>query len=213
MGCVLTCSIVPEGTELDCGLPEHIVEEEVILAQNERLLIRAIRQATDGDAFYQQLSIYVDSNLIYYDQEKLFNMHAGLLPIVRELEGARGQFEILLGFVGQYEYDRILQVIVDSTVVVRQDTFPMFAGMHKDIDEDGRIEFIGNWFPDLNYCFDCDSSYYNPPAIYEMNVQGFRYDSVAVKQWIEENYGVFEGYETNKYQIIPLISAEKQGFQ
>ncbi len=192
--------------DLESGRIPSLEPKEEILSQSDRVLIKATQKPAAGNAFYQQLSIKIDTNLIYYDQDKLFTTQFGLLPIIRKIEPPSDtQFEILLGFVGQYEYDRILQLIVDSTRVIRQDTFPMFVGMHQDVDDDGQIEFLGNWFPDLNYCFDCDSSYYNPPAIYEMHPMGFRYDSAAVKIWVEKTYGKFEGYETNKYKVVKLI--------
>lgn len=195
---LFTCNTVPESRQM----------EEVWLVNTARVGVVAKRATTSysNSTRYQNLSIFIDSNLVYHNPRDYFDMHFGLLPIVQPLSDE--VTELLLGFWNQKFQTKILRLQCNNKRVLYQDTLPAFNAHPTDLDRDRREEFSGYLAENEVYCVGCDSAYYNPLLFYEITKNGVQLDSAVTKKWIEEHYDSFYGFRPNKKLIVPLAKQE-----
>ena len=172
------------------------------LYQQQNIGIRALAHLKNDELFFKDFAIMVNDSTIYFNTTDLFTTQFDLLPIVRQLPNK--QHEIQMGISPEPEQYRILQLIFTDTSITKTDTLPLFDGQHANADADTTMEFKGYWSNLEPYCFDCDSTYYNPQLYYEMLNTGFTLDTATTKQWIDTNYGTFNGFRPNKNLIVPL---------
>lgn len=165
-----------------------------------RVEARHVDDLPDGGA-YRDVKVFFNDESVFDDQRAIFTDNMGLLPIGRGV--GEGRTELLLGLKAD-PVDRILRLMIAADGRAEIDTLPLFKGMHNDSDGDGLVEFSG--FVDRlpPPCLNCDSLAYNPLHFWEMRPDGFAFDSLATRQWIEIHYGSFHGFAPRPELILPF---------
>lgn len=148
---------------------------------------------------YKYVQIKQNGKLLFEDEKMILTDNFGLLPIVRSVGEER--YELLLG-VKSPNVDKIFRFFIEKESILEADTLPMFGGTQTDADEDGLVEFSGFTDQFAPPCADCDSLVYNPLHFYEMRPEGFCFDSLATRHWIETHFGAFHGFAPKSDLVV-----------
>ncbi len=171
---------------------------------DKKIIVYAYKITNDElpKPIYRNIKVVYEDNLIYREDNSNFVSNFGILPIGRQISNNR--YELLLGFEDKRN-EKILRLIGTGNELLKQDTLPLFQGGHRDEDADGNAEFVGFLEKYPIYCTDCDSVYYNPLQIYEMQEDGFVLDKQACRAWIDEHYSDFYGFAPNSDKRVSLL--------
>ena len=129
--------------------------------------------------------IFIDTNLTEYEFDH------NLQPFYRKLEG--DEYEFLIGVNDRPDADYFLHLIVNNSVIVKQNKIPASITELKIIRSDGLAEGAG--FKDYNESFGDSTVAYDPMLIYVYMKDGILLDSAKTIIINTEIYGKFEGYK------------------
>ncbi len=169
-------------------------QDETLLIQVEKENLLLSDGFTKNDSVFMHPKVLYGDKIIYTDDtRKIYSLKKEDITLANDVYDTK---YLILKEIDVLFQDKFCVIEINNNEVLVSFSLSDYL---EDIDNDGFVE-IGGFGIIEGYCSDCDSGYYSPAKIYELN-KTYRLDSTTSRKMTLERYDKFLGYD-NEY--IPV---------
>jgi len=130
--------------------------------------------------------IFADNPLIEYEFRDKF------YPLITKIDSDK--YELLFEVNDRPNKNYLKRLLVQKTLIVKEDKLPTFVAKPKDVDNDGIEEYAGFWDYAQRWGENYSLTAYNPIIYYSITKDGLQLDSTLTIKKNKEIYGGFHGF-------------------
>lgn len=169
-------------------------KDEILLIQAEKENLLLSDGFTESGSVFMHPKVFHGDKIIYTDgTRRIYSLKNEDITLTNNVFDTK---YLILKVIDVLFQDKFCIIGIDNSEVFVSFSLSDYLG---DIDNDGFVE-IGGFGIIEGYCSDCDSGYYSPAKIYELN-KTCRFDSTTSKKMTLERYDKFLGYD-NEYTPV-----------